>query len=218
MASDYLAFRSTCKRFLSICGLKGLHIKLNDWGMLLKWLVHAPDQVKRGVRADDQSPQHGQPSSPFFKLSHHLKNRSLSILPFVDITRTPQAFLDLHHLTKLCLAELSSLSFEMKCQECSIYMPELLLKCVSNVRHLKTIDSPQLPSILQSIDCANTHTPQPRTLCMKLFDGTSVLESVLDIIAGFCPQVTDLHPSMHEPGEPYVFAPCAYISDFPNPL
>ncbi|WWD03696.1 hypothetical protein V865_001752 [Kwoniella europaea PYCC6329] len=82
VASDYLAFRSTCRRILSKCGLKGLHISLNVWGRLLKRLVYAPDQVKRVVsmsidiltRADDRSSQHGQLLPPSFKTFGRLRS------------------------------------------------------------------------------------------------------------------------------------------------
>ncbi|WVQ66937.1 uncharacterized protein L199_005128 [Kwoniella botswanensis] len=222
VASDYLAFRSTCKRIFHICGLKGLHIRLDRWGKLLKWLVYAPDQVKRGVRRMSIDITHKRGRSiisawttliTFLQTFPSLQELIIIDTPLCRHHDNTTSIRDLHHLTPLCFLQLSSLSFEMECRECSIHMPELVLECAPYVRHLKTIDSTQLSIVLEAMDDTHPDDTRPRFLCIKLFEDTSKLDMVLQTIGGCYPQVTHLHLSMHEVAKPHVFTPCAYISD-----
>ncbi|WVW86220.1 hypothetical protein I302_108262 [Kwoniella bestiolae CBS 10118] len=222
--ADYLALRSTCSRMRSVLELKGIHVRLAKWSKLIKWITDGPDTVKRGVRrmSINISPKSGQSLIPtWLTLAGFFE--SLFSLDELVIINTPLCRPRFHASSGSCLpnyphpilSNLTSLAVDTNCQACAKDLSVLITKYTSKLRHIKTIDSPNLPVILQAISTTSS-LASVRTLYIKLFEGTSKVDEVLKVVYENLPQVTDLRLSMHNEGEPPVFLPCYVVNNFPS--
>ncbi|KAK8853272.1 hypothetical protein IAR55_003975 [Kwoniella newhampshirensis] len=202
VAEDYLSFRSSCKRLYKICKLQGLHVRVKRWNKMVKWVEEAPVAVMRGVRrveldiVRDSVPQvsfslRSSMISTFLSGFTNLEELIVTNLPLCRHTRKGYKT---HHLRALYdfLKNLLSLCVQVKCDQCSTFIPLWMLSASPILQHLKVADGGFTPSessgnsnwLLQKIlEVYSMRNGCPiRSLYLGTFWGN---EAILPVISNF---------------------------------